>query len=613
MTRKIEDYPINKILAEIGANNFSYFSKFILSEKTLKSIAETARSQNILEKVVKIVIFGLTQNPTRSYDWNCGSLIQHANPEIVINFIKEESSNREKFYDSIGLAWCLGEFGMRDQFIIDFLEDTIEYANNSESWWRAANSLQKLCKIDAIRILKSSLKARNVPKLEVCLNDIGNKFNVIGILMHSKLNNLHRLILPKIKRKLISKSPSSSVINSAIWLIGRFKFQDQEIEQKLRELLNSNNYEIKFYVLQTIRDIGSIHFLDDLGNFLEDDDPLLRKMAAQGLGNVDDPKSLELLYKRLMNEENTKVVSDITRSIYDLTHYEHKHLKSILHSFGANENGMISDEADKWYTNPDIYHIFAISQDPKNLCMKLLFERLHKLGITTPCDPIDLGSGTGRLAWYILNNIRFQGKIHCIDYSKQMKVYLSKRLKRECISAKRVSIHCDSIVNLPNIKGIGKNSSQLITANFAFPSKMSNKQNNLKELKAVYECLRPDGYLVTIGWDETFNDELSEMWYRYIPDNIEARTFEEWREKKVDGIKSPRNCYLNWYKRGLMVPLEFQSVDISAKVMGYLFGRDAVNEILKNKRTRWSISIGITIDKKEQIEKVLRKNSLLHK
>jgi SAM-dependent methyltransferase len=246
---------------------------------------------------------------------------------------------------------------------------------------------------------------------------------------------------------------------------------------------------------------------------------------------------------------------------------------------------MITDEADKWYWNPDIYQTFSESQDPENLCLRLAFKKLPTQKEIH--DPIDLGSGTGKLAWFILENVPHKGILHCVDNSKQMIDYLEFRRRRESISAERVAIHPIAIEGI--VQEFGKEASDLIVSNFAFPSKITDADKSLKELEAVYHCLRPGGYFITIGWDETFNDELSEMWYKYVPDNISARNFEEWRGKRVEQIKdrSARNCNLNWFKQGLRVPLEFVSVAAAAKVMGYLFGitvetKESIESILSN-------------------------------
>lgn len=51
----------------------------------------------------------------------------------------------------------------------------------------------------------------------------------------------------------------------------------------------------------------------------------------------------------------------------------------------------------------------------------------------------------------------------------------------------------------------------------------------------------------------------------------------------------------------------FCDVRKSAYIMGYLFGRDAADEIIRTNRTRWQMSLGITINTKEEIGLIIKK------
>ena len=61
------------------------------------------------------------------------------------------------------------------------------------------------------------------------------------------------------------------------------------------------------------------------------------------------------------------------------------------------------------------------------------------------------------------------------------------------------------------------------------------------------------------------------MWYRYVPDNIKAANFEEWRKVRELSISIARNCDLTWYKRNLQVPLLYDTLEDTINVMGHLF------------------------------------------
>ncbi len=96
------------------------------------------------------------------------------------------------------------------------------------------------------------------------------------------------------------------------------------------------------------------------------------------------------------------------------------------------------------------------------------------------------------------------------------------------------------------------------------------------------------------------------MWFKYIPDSIRAPNFEEWRVSRSSRIISPRNCNLSWIKKGIIVPLQFSSIEESASVMGHLFGKEAAEYVIKNNKTTWSMSLGITCNTKKEILKIIK-------
>jgi len=96
------------------------------------------------------------------------------------------------------------------------------------------------------------------------------------------------------------------------------------------------------------------------------------------------------------------------------------------------------------------------------------------------------------------------------------------------------------------------------------------------------------------------------MWYKFIPDKITAKNFEDWRQKRANSVLSARNCNLTWFKKGLNIPLQFSSLKESAHVMGYLFGRDAAQYVINNSKIEWNMSMGITCNTKQEIEQIIK-------
>ena len=256
-----------------------------------------------------------------------------------------------------------------------------------------------------------------------------------------------------------------------------------------------------------------------------------------------------------------------------------------------------------WYADASIYNLFSEAEDPENVCFDMIFNRIlaEKLKIV---NPIDLATGTGRAAKYILNNVSYDGCLYAVDYSQQMLDYFDRTINRQKYYVKDISLVHDKI---QDFKLPSDQKSSLIISSFGFPSKISDEERCRLELENVFELLSDDGVFVTLGWDETFNDDLNNMWYKYIPDDIKAANFEEWRRTRESSIKSPRNCDLTWYKKNIRVPLIYDTLEETINVMGHLFGRDAALDILKNKKNMWWMSLGITWDNKESIAKVLRK------
>ena len=182
--------------------------------------------------------------------------------------------------------------------------------------------------------------------------------------------------------------------------------------------------------------------------------------------------------------------------------------------------------------------------------------------------------------------------------------YFDRTINRQKYYVKDIELVHSKIQDfvIPN----GEKSSMVISS-FGFPSKISDTERCMNELESVYNMLSEDGVFVTLGWDETFNDDLNAMWYRYVPDNIKAANFEEWRRAREASITSARNCDLTWYKKNIQVPLLYDTLEETINVMGHLFGRDAALEVLKSKRTMWWMSMGITWDDKKSLSRILKK------
>jgi hypothetical protein len=587
---------MEQVFDAIKNKNLTELDFRVISEQDLRFLAKLISGDSEKAQIVKELIVNIPEYG-RNFDWNIGSIFQHLEAGLIVDVLKSNKDTR--LINSIGLAWALGEFKNTSRTIMDFLYSIVDKTTNSDAWWRAAFSLEKLGLEEAVNLLKMSLKGRSLQDLNFYLDHIDDKKSVISILVLSNVENIEQIVYPKIKSIFLKENNEATIINCC-WLIGRLKLIDPEIYAKLLKLISHENYELKYYTFFALQNNATEFLRPVLEDSLKDADPLIRKMAARGLTSIGNEESLTLLNIALYKEEEENVVAELSRAIYHLKNPIDKELLLLEVRSYRNENGMISDESDKWYRDPSIYRIFSEAEDPENLCFSLIRERVDSLAVR---NPVDLATGTGRMVWQIVDKLNFEGSPFALDASEQMCDFIEKTVRRERKFTNNIKVINSTIADAP--QKINQKSTFVISS-FGFPSRISDSKLCLEELRSVYELLDVGGLFFTIGWDETFNDELSRMWFKFIPDQIVAHDFEEWRRKRASLIASPRNSGLNWLKRGIAVPLQFSSLKEAAFVMGYLFGRDAAQYVINGGKTEWSMSLGITCNTKEELNKIIQ-------
>ncbi len=590
------------IVEELKRGNYKSISNEKISENDLLAIATSLKESNYDVSILISII--LTNNISEDCDWNIGSLLQHFDYNEIIEVLQNTPQSRRGYlYDSIGFCWALGECPYKNEQVIEFLYEVINNGRNPESWWRSAFALEKITGKNAINNLKRSLKNYRTPTLEESLNDLSNKRNIINILLNANSGVIKKEIYPKLKERFAITTNEKELIN-IIWLLGRLRLYDESMLKKSLEILETTeNYETKYYILQAMIDDPKPIYIQHFRELLKSDDKLIKKMAIIGIAELGIDVEIKKLEKMLQEETNPNVIASLSQAIYKLKSKHFSDERKYISKYMVNENGLIGDDSDKWYADASIYNLFSDAEDPENICFNIIFNRIlqEKLEII---NPIDLATGTGRAAKFMLNNISYDGSLYAVDYSKQMLEYFDRTINRQKYYVKDINLVHSKIedFHLP-----GDEKSSFIISSFGFPSRISDQNRCQSELENVYNLLTDDGVFVTLGWDETFNDDLNNMWYKYIPDNIKAANFEEWRRAREASIRTPRNCDLTWYKNNIKVPLLFDTLEETINVMGHLFGRDAALEILNNKRTMWWMSLGITWDNKESIAKILKK------
>ena len=319
------------------------------------------------------------------------------------------------------------------------------------------------------------------------------------------------------------------------------------------------------------------------------------------LAKIGKIEYAEVLRASSERENDERVLAEITWATYTIQNPEMRIRNRIHEKYSFLENGLIVDESDKWYGDPSVYDIFSEAEDPENICFNVIMNELRNRKVDI-VNPIDLATGTGRMLKQIIKNKTYKGIAFAVDANERMVAYTERMVLRQHFYVHRINVckgRIDSFVLPDGMK------STFIISSFGFPSRITDKDLCKRELENVYDLLEDDGIFATIGWDETFNDELNVMWYKHVPDKIVANNFEDWRRRRVAQITSPRNSKLSWFKKGLSIPLIFSSLSESAFVMGQLFGRDAVADIVRQSKTTWKMSLGITLNTKNEIEKIL--------
>lgn len=591
---------------ELSKRNFKEYASIMYSEDELLRLANI-----ILEKEfdIELFLYELMYAFSRQFqyskelDWNIGSTLQHFQATSVIAaFRKIDTTQKTFLYDSIGLSWVFGEFGIKDPIVIEFLYDVVKKSRDSEAWWRAAFSLEKLGEEEAIIFLKRSLMIEGIKPLQFYLDNLQDKKSIIGVLLHSNSKYIRDEIHPALKSTFLGSTDKRVLINCA-WLLGRYKLINSDIFKKMVNLIDNNDdYELTYYTFTAIQEIASLTFLPIFKKYLTNKDPLLRKMAIRGISYLENNSSLAILEQIFLDESNPSVISEISKGIYRIKNAKTKEKLYITSSYNDIENGLIIDESDKWYADPEIYESFSMAEDPENLCFNLILKEISNR-LPHISNPIDLATGTGRAIRFFLGKIDYSGHFYAVDKSKEMLNFLDKTINRKHAYVFPISLCESSIIDL-NLKGIKSN---FVISSFGFPSKIGDREQCLNELYKVYELLSDDGIFVSVGWDETFNDELNHFWFKYIPDSVGGYDYEAWRKIKRSKILSTRNCNLKWFKTGINVPLQFHNLKESAHVMGHLFGRDCAKFIIDNNKLEWSMSLGITLNTKNEIRDILNK------
>ncbi|HTJ53290.1 MAG TPA: methyltransferase domain-containing protein [Cyclobacteriaceae bacterium] len=590
---------IQSISNQILSRDFSVIEKYSFeSDLGTEGIAQICSAIKGDEKIYEPLIMG-TLSRKDWYDWNLGFLLRGLDFEIVIKIISE---NKHLLAKAESIAWALGEIGSDDNRIIDFLYNVCERCENYDAWWCAADALEKLRICDSTDLKKRTLKGVQWNNLDYCFENLSERAAIIGILKQARLENTEKVIIPNCRKKL--RSTITKEIQNAVWLLERLRIDDKKTMKSLFALYKKaedKSHTLKPRIIEAFGQIAS----PDTRIVLED--ALLnakyyrtRAYAAMGVGKIGDNRSIKPLRQALEQETDEGVIGYITQALYNLEHKTKNKTNRKTQILRWPENGMVYDHTDDWYTNAEIYDKFSLSEDPLNISLDFALGK-----IPTDFSKIaDLGTGTGRFAIHIAENRPDVKSIYAIDGNEMMYKFLKQKIQHQHGLKTKIKPVYQSIDQLP----FADASIDAVVSSWAFPSKMWNVKTCLRQISEVHRVLKPNGILLTIGWDETFRDELSELWYRFVPEpDFRRESFEEWRKRRKNKINSPRNCHLTFIKRNIKVPLLFENAEEAAYVLGFLFGFTAGEWVTSQRRCEFSINVGITLDTKTQLSESIKK------
>jgi len=585
-----------KVAQEILARNFSVLAPASLEADGAQAVADCLPANF---DIYESLLLGTASHAKRYYDWNVGFLVPHLDTNIIADVV---GVHKAALLKSEGVAWGLGEAGSEDERIVTFLFEVCEACADYDAWWCAAEALEKLGVVhDATDLKKRTLRGEEWESLDACFEGFNDRAAVIGVLRQARADNTESEIIPR-ARRLLSTTEDRKILQNAVWLLERLRVDDDETISSLLEL-----YERAEDISDSLRP----RIVEALGEIATPDVRHLleaaiseakyyrtRAYAAHGLGRIGDSRSLQQLRRCLASEKDDRVVGYISAAIYAIEDETRRALRQRSRSARWPENGMIADQSNRWYANPEIYDRFAEAEDPLNISLDYAADLVPRDAKSVA----DLGSGTGRLAFRLAEVRPDIEVIHAVELSSEMVSFLDRKLTLRTGLKERILPKEASIDQMP----LSDCHLDAAISAWAFPSSMWDPLACLREMEEIRRVLKPDGKLITLGWDESFRDELSELWYRFVPEpDFRRESIEEWRNRRRSRIQTTRNCHLTFVKRNIEVPLLFPNAADASFVLGHLFGYSAGEWVARQQRCEFSIKVGITIDSREGVENAI--------
>ena len=528
-------------------------------------------------------------------DWSLGFVVMRLDPVLVEATLR----GLDEAPSSQGMALGLGELRSDTPAITQALFNMLKARNDYDAWWCAADALEKLGHGDATDLKKRTLVDPEWSDLPFCLERLGQRPAVIGVLRNARLENTQSVIVPRCREAL--EAEDRREVQNAVWLLERLRVSDHETLMalsRLHEHAEDLSQSMRPRIVEAFGQIAAPQVRDLLEHEVVKARYFrTRAYAATGLGRIGDPRSLPSLKNALRSESEPSVVASISEAIYAIQDPRVRAVQQVVRDSRWPENGMIVDESNYWYGAPEVYDAFANAEDPQGVSLDYLLDF-----IPNDASVLELGMGTGRLTFHGLRSRNDIRHWTAVDASEVMCHHAKTKSVFQPGLASRLSVINGNSSTLP----FSDETFDVVVSAWAFPSRTWNRYVARAELREVHRVLKPQGCLITLGWDELFQDELSQLWYRFVPEpDFRQETLDEWRSRRRSRLSSTRNCGLTFKVRTLRVPLLFPTPEESAHTLGFLFGHSAGEWIARERRTEFSIDVGVTHDTREQIEHTL--------
>jgi HEAT repeat protein len=243
-------------------------------------------------------------------DWNVSVVLAYLPADLVVEAMRTAVMGRHHL-ESRGLAWALGEMTESRPEIVAYLQRVVWEAGNSDTWWRAGFSLQKLGEGDAVALLTEDLRRRGVPKLTDCLDDVSDKRAMLGVMLHAEADlQAKARVAVELSESLLESDDEWTLVATS-WLLGRLHIMDDELLERIRELAQDETHDVRYYALFALQNNPRPGGLDIAVRALADDDPLVRRVAVRAVAAIGTPEAKNRLREQMSVEQNPKVLSEI--------------------------------------------------------------------------------------------------------------------------------------------------------------------------------------------------------------------------------------------------------------------------------------------------------------